>query len=144
MSGGVAKLRDLLVRALQLRLRGEQRLLLHEHSLREDVDRVGVRAEALLQVGGGFGVAVGDLRVANTVDKAIDHLLFLLRHAETSHCFNTIVGNLDSPKPRKLSSSMRARQFQVQGYIRARGGDSSAGGVAAILPRKRLLLNLQP
>ena len=65
---------------LNLLLRLTEAVLLDEHGLGEDVERVRISGEALLEVTLGVEVFVSDLRVANAFDEAVDHLLLLRCH----------------------------------------------------------------
>jgi len=57
-----------------------QAVLLDQHGLGKDVERVRISGKALLEVTLGIEVLVVDLRVADAFDEAVNHLLLLRCH----------------------------------------------------------------
>lgn len=86
-AGGVTGLLLLLTGLIELRLEiGDlllcliERVLLNEDGLGEDVERVGVAAEAALDEIFGVGVFLREPGLLDSVDEALNHVLFLRGH----------------------------------------------------------------
>ncbi len=63
-----------------------QGVILDDDGLGEDVDGVGVAAEALPEQMLGVVVLLGDLGLVDAIDQALDHLLFLGGHGRSLSC----------------------------------------------------------
>ena len=78
------ELLDLCAGVGELFLRLVEGVLLDEHGLGEDVERVGIAAEGLLKELLGVEVLLGKLGLVDALDEALKHLLFLRGHENSS------------------------------------------------------------
>jgi hypothetical protein len=73
-------LRHLLLQVLHLRLGLLQRIILHQHRLRQDVRSIRIARRPLFDALRRFGVYLVQTRVVDTRHQIVQHLLFLRGH----------------------------------------------------------------
>ena len=78
--GGLGRRWRLLLQLVDLRRGLLQGIFLHQHSLRQDIESVGVAAEPLEQQLLSFGIFFGQLGLLDTTDKVVQHRFFLGSH----------------------------------------------------------------
>ena len=70
----------LLLQLVDLRRGLLQGVFLHQHSLRQDIEGVGIAAKPLEKELLGFGILFGQLGLIDTTDKVVQHRFFLGSH----------------------------------------------------------------